>query len=124
MTLVYLVAAWIFGLFFVHTYTVGYWILVPAGFGLALLVASRRLRVLRIAGALFIAFALGGVRLILAQPVINAGQLAYYNGQQATVYGYVAADPVESAAKTQLQIRADRVEVNSENHPVSGQFML
>lgn len=113
MTLIYLSLAWTAGIVLAQAVGVP-WppLLAAAGLCSAGLAAYRARPMARRALLLALAAALGGARLGLAQPVIDAAHLAHYNGGEVTWRGRVVADPDVRGTSTQLVVAAEAVEVD------------
>ncbi|HOU42244.1 MAG TPA: ComEC/Rec2 family competence protein, partial [Promineifilum sp.] len=98
----------------------GFWLLMAAA---ALAGAAALWRVGRVglllAGAA--ALALGGARLAAAQPSIDAGALAFYNGQTGVeVRGQVIAEPERRDTSLRLRVAARAVVLDGRTRPVAG----
>jgi len=107
MTLFYLALAWLSGIALAHVMALPSWLwLILACLAGGITIYTRRhvhWRVVFACGALF---ALGGMRLVLAQPSPGPHDLAsYHGGGIATIHGVVVAMPDPRETHTNLRVR-------------------
>ncbi len=111
MTLVVFVAAWLAGIALARHFPCPWQIPLLVGLaGLVGLVGWDGSRRARLFCAALLALALGGGRLLLAQPRLDAQSLAHYNDiGPLTLEGVVVAEPDERENVTLLRLRVERL---------------
>lgn len=127
MLIVYLVISWFFGLWLASVYGVAPTaVYPPAAATLLLALLTGRWPSLRQAALCLLCLMLGGLRHTLAQPIMDAHHIAYYNDSRSlTVTGLVIDEPDVRDRFVNLTVAAESVTLaDGSSQPVNGRFLL
>jgi competence protein ComEC len=125
MTLIYITLAWTIGIILARQVALPSPVL--GGLTIVTFVVSlcyARAPKARLVAILATAALLGGWCYALAQPVIDAHHVAYYNDQGGVILrGWISAEPSVRATETQLELAVEDVELQGTHHPVKGKIV-
>lgn len=127
MLVIYLVVSWFIGLWLASMYAVGLTaVYPPAAAALLIATVTGRWPRLRQASLCLLFLMLGFIRHTLAQPVIDASHLAYYNNSRSlTITGLVIDEPDVRDRFVNLTVAAESVTLpDGSSQPVNGRFLL
>ena len=105
----------------------------PTGAGIAALigVTAGRLPALRLAAglAVMLLLAAGRYQVTPATPCLGPTDVAFYNGSDeqpaaVTLTGIIEGDPDPRDRQTQYRVRAERLQIGEEDHPVQGLVLV
>ncbi|MGW8319654.1 MAG: DNA internalization-related competence protein ComEC/Rec2, partial [Candidatus Promineifilaceae bacterium] len=117
MTIIYLAAAWLVGLWLASVTAASsqsWLVLGISSLGAALLLGRFRQPRAWLLGLAFLS--LGAARYAAAQPNIDPGRVAYYNGrEQVLVTGLVAGEPERNERDLQFHLRAETLALDDYN---------
>lgn len=127
MQLVYLVAAWLFGIALAQSVNAPLWLWIVIGvLALVGLFLARRLSYWRLAFGCALLFVLGAARLVLAIPRLDENDLAAYNDQGFVVIeGLIVDAPEVRDTTVNLRIQAETLTLpDGEQRTVKGMVLV
>ena len=126
MTLIYLVIAWVLGLWLASLVALAgpVWAGGLVLSGLAAWLVGREAQ-LRLGLVCVATMAAGGLRYSLAVPTIGPNHIAFYNGQEVIVSGRVMAEPDIGDRSTNLRLKVDNLTpAEGQIRPVTGWLLV
>jgi competence protein ComEC len=123
---IWLTLAWLAGILLASAVSLPWplWL----GWGLGGLLAALPLRYrpgARLGLLLIAGLGFGGLRLVLSQPIIDPGQVSYYNGAEVTIRGVVTAEPELRPSNQRLTVAVEAIALASgATRAVEGQLLV